>query len=87
MRAQIAYASSRSNEAPRLLLAAAERLEPLDIELARETYLNAFSAALYAGRFARAADLAELAAAVPRATWAVAKVPGRPSHNGRARCS
>ncbi|WP_433297261.1 ATP-binding protein [Pseudonocardia sp. CA-142604] len=68
MRAQTAYASSRSNEAPRLLLAAAKRLEPLDIELARQTYLSAFSAALYAGRFARAADLAELAAAVPRAT-------------------
>ncbi|WP_433287057.1 AAA family ATPase [Pseudonocardia sp. CA-142604] len=65
MRAQIAYASSRSNEAPRLLLAAAKRLEPLDIELARQTYLNAFSAALYAGRFARPADLAELAAARP----------------------
>ena len=68
LRARIAYASSRSNEAPRLLLAAAKRLEPLDIELARATYLNAFSAVMYAGRFARAADLAEVAAAVPRAT-------------------
>jgi DNA-binding CsgD family transcriptional regulator len=68
LRAQVAYASRRSNEAPRLLLAAATRLEPLDIELARATYLNAFSAAMYAGRFARAADLAEVAAAVRRAT-------------------
>ena len=68
LRAQIAYGSSRSNEAPRLLLSAAKRLEPLDIELARETYLNAFSAAMYVGRFARAADLAEVAAAVPRVT-------------------
>jgi DNA-binding CsgD family transcriptional regulator len=67
LRARIAYASHRGNEAPRLLLAAAERLEPLDIELARETHLNAFSAAMYAGRFASAADLAEVAAAVPRA--------------------
>ncbi|WP_329529245.1 AAA family ATPase [Streptomyces sp. NBC_01462] len=68
LRAQIAYASRRSNEAPRLLLAAAERLEPLDTELARQTYLSAFSAAMYAGRFAGAADLAEVAAAAPRIT-------------------
>jgi tetratricopeptide (TPR) repeat protein len=38
------------------------------MDLARETYLNAFSAAMYAGRFARPADLDELAAAIPRAT-------------------
>ncbi|QYN34130.1 AAA family ATPase [Pseudonocardia sp. DSM 110487] len=68
LRARIAYASRRGNEAARLLLAAAKRLEPLDIELARETYLSAFSAAMYAGRFASPADLEELAAAVPRAT-------------------
>jgi DNA-binding CsgD family transcriptional regulator len=68
LRARIAYASRRGNEAARLLLAAAKRLGPLDVELARETYLNAFSAVMYAGRFADAADLAEVAAAVPRAT-------------------
>ncbi len=67
LRARIAYASRRSNEAPPLLLAAARRLEPLDIELARVTYLEAIAAALYTGRFA-GADLAEVAAAVPRAT-------------------
>lgn len=68
LRAQIAYATRRSNEAPRLLIAAAKRLEPLDNELARQTYLSAFSAAMYAGQFARAADLAEVAAAAPQAT-------------------
>jgi DNA-binding CsgD family transcriptional regulator len=68
LRARIAYASRRSNEAPPLLLAAAERLEPLDIELARATYLEALAAAFYTGRFVGAADLAEVAAAVPRAT-------------------
>jgi len=67
LRARIAYASSRSNEAPPLLLAAARRLEPLDIELARATYLDALAAALYSGRFA-GAGLADVAAAVPRAT-------------------
>jgi DNA-binding CsgD family transcriptional regulator len=50
VRAQLAFASSRGNEAPPLLLAAAQRLEPLDPELARETYLDAFSAAQFAGR-------------------------------------
>ena len=45
LRAQLAFASSRGTEATSLLLAAAQRLEPLDISLARETYLDAFSAA------------------------------------------
>ncbi len=52
LRAQIAFASSRGNEATPLLLAAARRLEPLDVELAHETYLDAFSAAMFAGRLA-----------------------------------
>ena len=39
LRAQLAFASIRGNEAPPLLLDAAKRLEPLDAELARETYL------------------------------------------------
>jgi DNA-binding CsgD family transcriptional regulator len=50
LRAQIAFASSHGSEAVPLLLAAARRLEPLDDELARETYLEAFSAATLAGR-------------------------------------
>ena len=50
LRAQIAFASSHGSEAPPLLLAAARRLEPLDVGLARETYLDAFSAAMFAGR-------------------------------------
>jgi len=44
LRAQIGYATPRSNETPRLLLNAAKRLELLDPELARQTYLRAFSA-------------------------------------------
>jgi DNA-binding CsgD family transcriptional regulator len=66
LRAQVAFASSRGNEAPPLLLAAAKRLEPLDIELARDTYLDAFSAAMFAGRLAGTADVVEVAHAVPR---------------------
>ena len=50
LRAHLAFASSRGNEATPLLLAAARRLEPLDLKLARETYLDAFSAALFGAR-------------------------------------
>jgi DNA-binding CsgD family transcriptional regulator len=45
LRARIAFASSHGGDAVSLLLEAARRLEPLDDALARETYLEAFSAA------------------------------------------
>src|SRR5262249_58666860 len=48
LRGQIAFAASRGNDAPPLLLTAARQLEPLDIRLARETYLEALSATLFA---------------------------------------
>jgi DNA-binding CsgD family transcriptional regulator len=44
LRAQIAFASRHDGEAESRFLAAAQRLEPLDGALARETYLDAFSA-------------------------------------------
>ncbi|MDX6249394.1 MAG: hypothetical protein QOF10_2754 [Kribbellaceae bacterium] len=75
LRAQIAVASSRGNEAPSLLLKAAQRLEQLDIGLARETYLQALSAAMYPGRFATCGGLrkaAEAALAAPPAAERVA---------------
>jgi DNA-binding CsgD family transcriptional regulator len=50
MRAQIAFVFSRGSDAPPLLLDAARRLEALDPALARETYLEALGAAMYAGR-------------------------------------
>ena len=67
LRAQIAFASSRRNEAAPLLLAAARRLEPLDAALARETYLDAFSAAMFAGRLVGGPGLPEVAEAARRA--------------------
>jgi DNA-binding CsgD family transcriptional regulator len=60
LRAQLAFAQSRGRDAPPLLLRAAKTLEPLDPRLARETYLDAWSAALFAGRFARAGGLDEV---------------------------
>jgi DNA-binding CsgD family transcriptional regulator len=62
---------SRGSDAPSLLLKAAKRLEPLDVGLARETYLEALSAAIYAGRFMTGGALrqaAEAARAAPTAS-------------------
>ncbi|MBV9685271.1 MAG: hypothetical protein JO046_25990, partial [Solirubrobacterales bacterium] len=61
LRAQIAFDSRRGSDAPPLLLEAAKQLEPLDIELARETYLDAFTAAVLVGRLSLGADLVEVA--------------------------
>ena len=63
MRAQIAFALRRGSDAPPLLLRAAERLQTLDAELARQTYLEALVAAIYAGRLAHGQDAGEIARA------------------------
>jgi len=71
LRGQIAFASSLGTTAPSLLLSAAQRLERLDPELARETYLDAWAAALFAGGLASAGSLVEVsraAASAPRPT-------------------
>jgi hypothetical protein len=47
--------------APPLLLRAAKRLEPLDVGLARATYLEALAAAQFAGRFAVDGNVVEVA--------------------------
>jgi DNA-binding CsgD family transcriptional regulator len=69
VRAQIAFAESRGRDAPPLLLGAAKRLERLDVRLARETYLDALSAAVFAHRLASGGgvlEVAEAAHAAPR---------------------
>ena len=63
LRGQIAFASGLGSDAPPLLLKAAKRLESLDLDLARETYLSAWMAALFAGRLAGAGDLLEVSRA------------------------
>jgi DNA-binding CsgD family transcriptional regulator len=69
LHAQITFAMTRGRDAPPLLLEAARRLEPLEPRLARETYLEAFAAALSADRLARGGDAREVAAAVLAADW------------------
>jgi tetratricopeptide (TPR) repeat protein len=61
--AEIAFARKRGDDAPPLLLDAAKRLEPMDAELARETYLEALGAAIFAGRERGACGVVEVAEA------------------------
>ncbi len=63
LRGQIAFASGGGSDAPALLVKAAKQLEPLDAALARQTYLGAWLAAMFAGRFAGAGDLHEVSRA------------------------
>jgi len=63
MRAQIAFDLRRGSDAPGLLLSAARRFEALDVELARETYLEALLSAIYAAGLARGTDAAGVATA------------------------
>jgi DNA-binding CsgD family transcriptional regulator len=69
VRARLASALSRDGEAPLLLLRAAQRMERIDISLARTTYLDAMAAAMFAGRLASpggsVVEVARAAAAAP----------------------
>ncbi|GAA2269024.1 LuxR family transcriptional regulator [Streptomyces roseiscleroticus] len=75
LRAQIAFTAERGGDALPLLLRAARQLEPHDVPLARDTYLEAIGAALFATpdatgdgqlRAAEAARSAPSAVAPPR---------------------
>ncbi|GAA5211821.1 LuxR family transcriptional regulator [Microbacterium kyungheense] len=59
LNAQIAFAQNRANEATPLLLSAAHRLQEVDVSLARQTYLDAIGAALFASHLARGPGLRE----------------------------
>jgi DNA-binding CsgD family transcriptional regulator len=67
VRARLAFVSNRGADAPPLLLRAAKRLEPLDIGLARDTYLDALSAAMFAGRLATPEGQSQAVARAARA--------------------
>ena len=70
LRAQLAFVSSRGTDATPLLLAAARRLEPLNSALARETYVDAFSAALFGARLNGSVGIQQIAAAARDAAHA-----------------
>ena len=46
LQAEIEFAERRGGDAPLLLLEAAKKLQPLDLRLARNTYLDSWGAAL-----------------------------------------
>jgi DNA-binding CsgD family transcriptional regulator len=64
LRARVAFADGHWSDAPPLLLKAARRLEPFDLDLARETYLNAWGAAALAEDLAARDVLLEICSAV-----------------------
>ena len=76
LRAEVAFAQNRGSDAPPLLLRAAKTLEPLDPRLARDTYLDAWGAALFAGRAGGAGSLLDVSRAAGRPP---AADPPRPS--------
>jgi DNA-binding CsgD family transcriptional regulator len=63
LRAQVSFAANRGRDAPPLLLKAAIRLERIDVRRARETYIDALTAALFAGRLASEGSALEVAKA------------------------
>lgn len=63
LRGRIAFARGLGSDAPPLLLKAATRLEALDPVLARETYLDAWTSAMFAGHLATGAGLLEVSRA------------------------
>jgi DNA-binding CsgD family transcriptional regulator len=69
--AELAFAEQRGSDAPRLLLQAARKLESLDVRLSRDAYLDAWGAALFAGRMASAGsgllDVSRAVATAPKA--------------------
>ena len=69
LRAQIEFASDHNGDASLSLLDVARRFEPLDVRLARETYLEALEAAAFAGNMVargRLLEVARAARAAPR---------------------
>ena len=71
----MAYAERHGGDAPRLLLDAANKLGPLDGGLARETYLEALGAAIFAGRLGRGLSVREAAEAARTAAPPVPQPP------------
>jgi DNA-binding CsgD family transcriptional regulator len=62
-RGQLAFDQRRHGDAARLLLGAARRFEPLSVELARETHLEAVRAAMWAADLTHPGDLRDVAEA------------------------
>ncbi|MBV9205459.1 MAG: AAA family ATPase, partial [Actinobacteria bacterium] len=75
VRGQITFASGLGNDAAPMLLGAARRLEPFDLDLARETYLIAWCTAAVA---VGAPDAGRIVREISRAIRALPPPPGPP---------
>ena len=73
LRAQIAFFSSHSRDAPPLLLSAARRMEALDGAAARDIYLDAVAAGLLVGRLSGEVGAREVAVAARSAPPSIAR--------------
>ena len=78
LKGQVQYASDPGPDAPVFLVETAKILEQLDVQLARETYLDAWMAAYAAGPFARPGG------SLPEVSRAAGSAPPAPS--GAAAC-
>jgi DNA-binding CsgD family transcriptional regulator len=78
LKGQVQYASNPGPEGPVLLLEAAKTLEQLDVQLARETYLDAWMASYAVGPFARPGSL------LPEVSRAARSAP--PAPDGAPAC-
>ena len=94
LRGQLAFASSMGSDAPALLLKAARQLEPLDAALARQTYLDAWTAASVRRPVRRRRQSARSRPGRPVSPAACRRAPagrsaagraGRPGHRGTRR--
>jgi DNA-binding CsgD family transcriptional regulator len=74
LRGQIAFASGRGHDAIRILLSAANMLQAFDPTVARETYLEAWGAAVFAGE--TGGDTSLLAVSLAAACLPPSEVPG-----------
>jgi DNA-binding CsgD family transcriptional regulator len=64
LRARVSFSSERGRDAPRLLVAAGQHLALHDPDRAREIYLDAITAAIFAGKLANLGQAREIAEAV-----------------------
>ncbi len=63
VRAELSFVTNWGSDAPSLLLKAAGRLEPIDVDLSRATYLQALAAGMFAGEMALGGGVLEVARA------------------------
>ena len=85
--ADLAFVTNRGSDAPSLLLKAAKRLEPIDADLSRATYLQALCSAMFAGRLALGGGVLEVASdveAAPPPTPRSARIRFSPGWPGSA---